>query len=180
MIVYKLINKVNNKFYIGVTTNDLKTRLRGHRQKGNAHLQSAMKKYGKENFIIKEIDTAKTQAQLDKKEIHYIRKLKPHYNKASGGRLFFNHNEETKRKIGEYNMVAKIGNKYRLGKTFTQESRDLISESLKGNTNKKGKTGYTLSDEFKEKCRIRMKKNNPATRPEVREKLRQAALRRYK
>ena len=179
MIVYKLINKVNNKFYIGVTTNDLKTRLRGHRQKGNPHLQNAMKKYGKENFIIEQIDTAKTQAQLDKKEIQYIRKLKPHYNKASGGRLFFNHSEESKRKIGEGNMVAKLGNKYRLGKEHTETTKEKISESLKGHK-KTNFGGYTLSDEFKEKCRIRMKKNNPATRPEVREKLRQAALRRYK
>ena len=96
-----------------------------------------------------------------------------------GGRKFFKHSEESKRKIGEYQMVAKLGNKIRLGKEHTETTKEKISESLKGNKNKIGKKGYTLSDEFKEKCRKRMKKNNPAKRPEVREKLRQAALRRY-
>ena len=61
----------------------------------------------------------------------------------------------------------------------TKEAKELISNNLKGNTNKLGKTGYTLSDEFKEITRQRMKKDNPAKRPDVREKLRQAALRRY-
>ena len=65
-------------------------------------------------------------------------------------------------------------------KPHKETTKEKIAESLIGNANKKGKTGYTLSDEFKEKCRRRMKKNNPATRPEVREKLRQAALRRYR
>ena len=179
MIVYKLINKVNNKFYIGITTNDLKTRLRGHRHKGNPHLTSAMNKYGKDKFIIEQIDSAKTQKELDRKEVYYIKKLKPHYNMQDGGRKFFKHSEESKRKIGEYQMVAKLGNKIRLGKEHTEATKEKISESLKGNKNKIGKKGYTLSDEFKEKCRKRMKKNNPAKRPEVREKLRQAALRRY-
>ena len=61
MIVYKLINKVNNKFYVGITIGDLKTRLRGHRHNANPHLTSAMNKYGKDKFIIEQIDTAKTQ-----------------------------------------------------------------------------------------------------------------------
>ena len=89
------------------------------------------------------------------------------------------HNNETRKKISEGNMVAKLGNKYRLGKTFTQESKDKISNALKGNTNKIGKTGYKLSDETKAKMSKRMTKDNPAKRPEVREKLRQAAMRRY-
>ena len=179
MIVYKLINKVNNKFYIGITIGDLKRRLRGHRQSTNPHLTSAMKKYGKDKFIIEQLDTAKTQKELDRKEVYYIKKLKPHYNMQDGGRKFFTHNNEARRKISEGNKVAKLGNKYRLGKEHTEATKEKISESLRGNKNKIGKKCYTLSDEFKEKCRKRMKKNNPAKRPEVREKLRQAALRRY-
>ena len=90
------------------------------------------------------------------------------------------HTKEVRKRISEGNMVAKLGNKYRLGKEHTEATKEKISESLKGNKNKIGKKGYTLSDEFKAKCRKRMKKNNPAKLPWVREKLRQAALNRYK
>ena len=71
--------------------------------------------------------------------------------------------------------------KYQMGhfEPHTKEAKEQISKGLKGNINKLGKTGYTLSDETKEKMRKRMKKDNPAKRPDVREKLRQAALRRY-
>ena len=64
-------------------------------------------------------------------------------------------------------------------KPHKETTKEKISETLMGHK-QTNFGGYTLSDEFKEKCRRRMKKNNPATRPEVREKLRQAALRRYR
>ena len=179
MIVYKMINTVNDKFYIGITTRNIKERLRGHRHKSNPYLQNAMRKYGKENFIIEQIDTATSEAELDEKERYYIKKLKPHYNMASGGRDFWHHSDESKRKIGEGNKIAKLGNTYRLGKTFTQESRDKIGESLKGNTNKKGKTGKQKNKFTGERTWLQGD-NNPSKRPEVREKLRQAALNRHK
>jgi len=66
-------------------------------------------------------------------------------------------------------------------KEHTEKTKEKISESLIGNTNKKGKTGYTLSNETKKKMsKAKSGENNPATRPDVREKLRQAALRRYR
>ena len=178
MIVYKLTNKVNDKFYIGVTTGCIKQRRRSHMCQTGKYLSAAIVKYGKENFIIEQIDTAKTDKELDRKERYYIKTLKPHYNLTNGGRTFFRHNEQTKQLIREGNMVAKLGNKYRLGKTFTQESKDKISNTLKGNTNKLGKTG-AQQNKFKGERTWMAGSNNPATRPEVREKLRQAALRRY-
>lgn len=88
------------------------------------------------------------------------------------------HTEEVKQKISEYQKVAKLGNKHRVGKSFTEGSKSLISQSLMGHE-QTNFGGYTLSDEFKEKCRKRMSgDNNPAKRADVREKLRQAALRR--
>jgi len=89
------------------------------------------------------------------------------------------HTEEARKKISEYQKVAKVGNKNASGHTKTVKARNQISESLKGNTNKKGKTGAKLSDEFKQKCKERMTgDNNPAKRADAREKMRQAALRR--
>ena len=90
------------------------------------------------------------------------------------------HSKETRKKISKGNMVAKLGNTYRLGKTHTNKTKNQISNSLKGNSNKLGKTGYKLSEETKKKMSAsRMGDNNPAKRKDVREKLRLAALRRY-
>ena len=180
MIIYKLTNKVNKKFYIGATTTSLNQRKRNHFSNPRYHIGNAIKKYGKKNFTIEQIDSAKSNKELDKKEIQYIKKLKPHYNLTKGGRTFFNHNEQTKKAISEYQMVAKLGNTYRLGKTHTNKTKNQISNSLKGNSNKLGKTGYKLSEETKKKMSAsRMGDNNPAKRKDVREKLRLAALRRY-
>jgi hypothetical protein len=71
------------------------------------------------------------------------------------------------------------GNKNRKGIPFTEIQKIKISHALKGNTNKLGKKGYKLSAEFKEKARLRwLGDKNVAKRPDVREKLRLAALRR--
>ncbi len=179
MIVYKLTNTINKQFYIGITTGDIKQRLRNHKQKSGIYLQNAMKKYGKENFIIEQIDTAKTEDELDRKEIHYIKTLKPHYNLTEGGRTFFHHTQLTKDRIAKGNKVAKIGNTYRKGMTFTKESREQISKSLLGNTNKLGKTGANKNP-YKGEYWWLKGDNNPAKRPAARAKLRQAALNRYK
>ena len=89
------------------------------------------------------------------------------------------HTKKTRKAISEYQMVAKLGNQYRLGKTFTQESRDKISNSLKGNQNGAGPSG-TQKNPYKGEYTWLKGKNNPACRPEVRAKLRAAALNRYK
>ena len=101
-------------------------------------------------------------------------------NLGNKNALGMKHTKEGLKKIGEYNMVAKLGNTYRLGKTHTTKSKKQISNKLKGNSNKLGKTGYKLSEETKKKMSTsRMGDNNPAKRKDVREKLRLAALRRY-
>ena len=98
-------------------------------------------------------------------------------NKNASG---MKHTTDGLKRIGEYNMVAKLGNTYRLGKTHTTKSKKQISNKLKGNSNKLGKTGYTLSEETKKKMSAaRTGDQNPAKRKDVREKLRLAALRRY-
>lgn len=90
------------------------------------------------------------------------------------------HTEETRKKISEFQKKAKIGTKHREGKTFTDESKNKISEGLKGNSNKTGKTGnHTWTEDGLKKRKERMSgENNPAKNPEVREKLKQAALKR--
>lgn len=53
-IIYKLINKINNKFYIGITSETLNHRWKGHCRKARfgstSNLHQAIRKYGEENW----------------------------------------------------------------------------------------------------------------------------------
>ena len=61
----------------------------------------------------------------------------------------------------------------------SDETKKKLAEASMGNTARLGRGGQKLSDEFKEnKRQAWLGDKNPAKRPEVREKLRQAALRR--
>ena len=65
MIIYKIVNCVNGKIYIGQTIQKLERRMYSH---FNRHtktcISKAIQKYGKENFKYEIIDTAKTREEL--------------------------------------------------------------------------------------------------------------------
>lgn len=92
--IYQIINKSNNKRYIG-KTNDIERRLKRHYidLKNNNHhsieLQRAFNKYGKDNFEIKyDVFEKITQEQLAQKEMEYIKKYDSYqngYNETLGG-----------------------------------------------------------------------------------------------
>ena len=53
--IYKIVNKINNKVYIGQTTRTIDIRWKQHLNNINhvdTHLYRAMKNYGPENFSI--------------------------------------------------------------------------------------------------------------------------------
>jgi group I intron endonuclease len=62
--IYKITNKINNKIYIGFTSKTLEERFKEHVHKSNKNTENktyfhkAIKKYGKENFIIEVLDTS--------------------------------------------------------------------------------------------------------------------------
>ena len=78
-IVYKITCKINNKMYIGQTTETLKQRFSRHmgyqKDEHNTKFYRAVRKYGAENFHIEELDIAKNQTELDEKELYWINKL---------------------------------------------------------------------------------------------------------
>ena len=95
-IIYKLTNTINNKFYIGKTTKTLDIRFSRHVKSSkknnikNSAIHLAMKKYGVNNFIIEEIDTALTIKELNEKEKYWISYYREScsdkmYNIANGG-----------------------------------------------------------------------------------------------
>jgi len=90
-IIYIIINKINNKKYIGQTIRALNDRINDYKRGfGNNYLNNSFKKYGWNNFEFKIIDTAQTIEELNSKEIKYIIKYKTDnkelgYNIESGG-----------------------------------------------------------------------------------------------
>ena len=175
MIVYKITNKINNKFYIGITSKSLEQRFAGHIKQPRYYLGEAIKKYGEQNFTIEQIDEANSFNKLKEKEQYYVNKLKPRYNLTVGGdgTIGYKHSNSFK-KMRRKKM---LGNTIRKGLTFTQTQRQKISQSLKGNSNKLGKTG-PQENPFTGQRQWLIGNKNVAKRPDVREKLRLAALKR--
>jgi group I intron endonuclease len=136
--IYKIINKIDGKMYIGQTIKDLEERWRQHcNPKSNCrYLKSAIKKYGVNSFEFKLICIC-FDNDLDNYECFYMNKyntLVPNgYNLREGGNSG-KHNEETKRKISETlkNRTDIIRGKSQLGKPHTEEIKNKISKSLIG------------------------------------------------
>ena len=82
---------VNGKQYVGQTTRTLEQRWKEHCRKSSqcTYLHYAIKKYGKENFKVEQIDIALDKEELDYKEQQHIKcynTLAPNgYNLNTGG-----------------------------------------------------------------------------------------------
>lgn len=90
--IYKITCIVNNKVYIGQTTLSIEKRFKQHLSKSSfcKKLKYAIRKYGKENFVIEQIDKASSKEEADIKERSYILEYnsisdKYGYNITEGG-----------------------------------------------------------------------------------------------
>lgn len=86
MWIYKITNIQNNKVYIGQTIRPIEQRFQRHINDAlnniiDTHFARAIRKYGKENFTIEQIDTAQSQNELNQKEQYWIR----YYNSVNDG-----------------------------------------------------------------------------------------------
>lgn len=141
MIIYSCFNTITGKHYIGQTKFTAFERFRGHLKESRmqkshrkgSKFHSALRKYGKDAFIITVLTTCNTQDETDLAEQYWISYFKSTddefgYNTAIGGLTHFgpkNHSEETKAKMREA----------KLGKKFTEEHKRRLSESGKGKHN---------------------------------------------
>ena len=119
MIVYKITCKVNNKVYIGQTCEDIQTRFNRHMgyqsREHDTKFYRAVRKYGKENFEICQIDSANNQEELDNKEVYWINyydSAKKGYNTRTtkgkcGGDTLSNHPD--KARISQKLRESKLG-----------------------------------------------------------------------
>lgn len=139
MIIYKMHNCITGKDYIGQTTRSLEERTAEHIRHNEIVVDKAISKYGIDNFIVEEIDSASTIEELNEKEIYWIKKynsLVPNgYNQCIGGdnTCGFHHREESKRKMSETKSQIYVGegNPF-YNKTHSEESRKKMSDKRKG------------------------------------------------
>ena len=79
MIVYKITNAANGKIYVGQTIHSLTTRWHYHIKaalKGSTcAIHSAIRKYGRETFIVEELAVGDSLEDLNQKEAYYIVQL---------------------------------------------------------------------------------------------------------
>lgn len=154
--IYKIINRVNGKHYVG-QTNDLEKRWKGHLQcaenESGYLLHNAIRKYGCENFEFEMIEACEDEDanELEKKWILHYESFDKGYNLTSGGDSEFKRSELTIQRMSESKRGhevseetrKKIGDANR-GRVMSKETREKMSRSRKG---------HEVSEETREKIR---------------------------
>jgi len=166
-IIYKAMNKVNSKSYIGQTTQSLNKRIAKHRNDAlnyryNSYFHTVVRKCGKETFEWEIIARCNSLEKLNKAEIEMIKKYDTYdngYNLTKGGegRVGCEHTEESKKKMSEQNKGEKNG---MYGRHHTEETKEKMSRSQEG---EKGHNyGKHPTEETRRKQSVSKKgKNNP-------------------
>ncbi len=132
MIVYLITNLVNGKYYVGQTAKSLKARWTEHLHTDRMYIARAIKKHGRENFVIEQLATAACQEQLDALEGLWIRLLASHvkgvgYNVRLLARGFTSAEKAAiGKKVAEHLRIHGHPNKGRVWPdSFVQKLRDL-------------------------------------------------------
>ena len=129
MWIYKITNIQNNKVYIGQTIRPINDRFHRHINDAmnntlDTHFARAIRKYGKDSFIIEEIDKATSQNELNEKEQYWIRyydSVKNGYNETDaiskcGGNTYLSKTAEEMEEIKNKIRLTKIGDKNPMAK----------------------------------------------------------------
>lgn len=158
MYIYKIINNLNNKIYIGQTIRPVEDRWKRHINDAlnnilDTHFARAIREYGPDVFQAEIIDTAKTQEELNKKEQYWIK----YYNSVNEG-------------YNETDAIEKCGGNTYQSKTPKELKiiKKKISESKMGGKNpnavgvkcKSTKTGEELHFTSQAEMRDYFKENN--------------------
>lgn len=161
MVIYKITNIKNGKVYIGLTINTSHQRWLSHLSvarnpnKSKIGIDAAIAKYGKDAFIVEDIDSAKTLDELNEKEkywITYYNSMNPviGYNIAEGGGGIcgYRHSE-----VSRYKCGSSFRGKHRI-KTHDQVDRwrqtCILNNSLKQSEATKKKRSESLKLAYKE------------------------------
>lgn len=152
--VYKITNIINNKVYIGITTQGILIRWYKHisdSKKGSSYaIHNALRFHGKENFQIETIEVVDSIEDLKLREIYWINYYDSYnrnkgYNLTLGGDGTFgkSQSEETKCKIRN----KAFGRKH---KKTTKEKMSISQKQINRDYSKIGKIGNNKRWSIKE------------------------------
>ncbi|TDN95318.1 group I intron endonuclease [Salegentibacter sp. 24] len=162
-IIYKAINKLTRKIYIGATIKTLESRIKDHLQKARlktgGEFQEAIRTYGPEAFEWVQIDTADSNNELAEKEREYVIKFNSKedgYNADRGGGVkknIFMYDLETGVILSTFSSLSEAAE-------FVGLDNKTISKACLGEIKNCGgySWSYTLSENFKPEEDKRKKK----------------------
>lgn len=140
--IYKITNTITGDSYVGQSVN-IKRRFMEHKTpKGpNTPLKAAIKEYGVDKFSFEILEECGKEA-LDEKEIYWIAKLKPSYNRCEGGSGCTGHvvTDELRKRLSEKNKEYWA--------SLPEKEKEEICKRLTGPAK-----GHVVSDETKQKLR---------------------------
>jgi group I intron endonuclease len=156
--IYKITNQINNKVYIGQTF-DLAQRKAQHlfegRPEGTADrpIYRSMRKHGLENFIFEVIEECADEA-INEREIFWISHFgstspERGYNLSKGGQ---GHTDESRQKLSE----ALKGNKHCVGRVLSEKTKQKLSEA-----SSKQKCSIGTRSKLRAAARFRKKNGDP-------------------
>lgn len=129
--VYGITNKIDGKKYVGQTVKKITYRFNEH-SRANTPLGEAIRKYGRENFELVELEVCYSFAELNAAEKKWIKdwdcKEPNGYNRTDGGEGLLNPVKDTREKMA----AASMGNKNSLGRKHTEDEKRRIRESQIG------------------------------------------------
>jgi len=143
--VYLLTNLVNLKYYVGATCRGLQYRLEEHCEESvggsRRTIMNAIRKYGKENFIIELLSTASNLQDLNNLEriwINLLQAMDNGYNMHTGGRLGGRFSEQARKNLSLSHQGKTLSSQHKekirigmLGKVFSDKHRANIVASAK-------------------------------------------------
>jgi group I intron endonuclease len=152
--IYKIINTVNGKFYVGSTTNT-RERFRTHRNKlrrnkhHTKHLQAAWNKYGESMFVFHVVETIPDRHSLqDAEDVWLLAHVGQPYCYNAGLRS------------GAPWRGAEKGSHPNFGKPLSEEMKQSISDGLKNHYSEYDhpRSGKTHSEDTKIKISVKVQK----------------------
>jgi group I intron endonuclease len=170
MEIYKAVNRINGKIYVGQTTVGLKSRVNRHvwGKPENFVFSRALRKYEVSNFEFSTIDTAESIEELNQKEKFWIAffnsKIPNGYNMTDGGFgcCGFVLSDESREKVRQSKLgkprseetKAKLRAAH-LGMKASEETKAKLSAIRKGRAlSEEHKRNLSLANKGNEKVRL--------------------------
>jgi len=132
-IIYKIVNDINGRVYVGKTSRSLESRIHSHLRR-KSYLPRSLRKHGLNHFSWGIIDSAESESLANWKEEYWIRTLNSKYpngdNLTDGGEGSpgYRHTAETKRKMSE--SLIRVMNDPKIKEKFPEEIMACLKKGI--------------------------------------------------